>query len=106
MRGFALACALVGAAGCRSAPAHEIGGEPSNQGSRADHLDASRPRVLAFSVLNRDQRVGEAEIRIEPDGKRVTRFAFRDRGRGPDTRATEVLDPDGALRGLHVTGMD
>jgi hypothetical protein len=89
MRGV-LACALAAAAGCRTAPAREPGGE----------------RVLTFSVLNRDRRVGEAEIRIEPDGKRVTHFAFRDRGRGPDTRATEMFDPAGALRWFHVTGVD
>ncbi|HEX3476954.1 MAG TPA: amidohydrolase family protein [Kofleriaceae bacterium] len=62
--------------------------------------------MLTFSVLNRDHRVGEAEIRIEPDGKRVTHFAFHDRGRGPDTRATETLDRAGALRSFHVTGVD
>ena len=62
--------------------------------------------MLTFSVLNRDHRVGEAEIRIEPDGKRVTHFAFRDRGRGPDTRATSMFDRAGALRWFHVTGVD
>jgi hypothetical protein len=89
MRGV-LACALAAVAGCRPAPAREPGGE----------------RVLTFSVLNRDRRVGEAEIRIEPDGMRVTHFAFRDRGRGPDTRATEMLDPSGTLHWFHVTGVD
>ena len=89
MRGV-LACALAAAAGCRTAPTREPGGE----------------RVLTFSVLNRDRRVGEAEIRIEPDGKRLTHFAFHDRGRGPDTRATAMLDPAGAPRWFHVTGFD
>jgi hypothetical protein len=93
MRGV-LTCALAVAAGCRPAPARETGNE------------ASKQRVLAFSVLNRDRRVGEAEIRIEPDGKRVTHYAFRDRGRGPDIRATEMFDPTGALRWFHVTGVD
>jgi hypothetical protein len=106
MRGVALACALAGAAGCRSVPRHGPGDEAGDPASKDASHEASKPRVLTFSVLNRDHRVGEAEIRIEPDGKRVTHFTFRDRGRGPDTRATEVLDPAGALRWLHVTGID
>jgi hypothetical protein len=90
MRGLVFACAWAVAAGCRPTPVHEPGGE----------------RVLTFSVINGGRRVGEAEIRIEPDGKRVTHFAFRDRGRGPDTHATSIFDPAGALRWFHVTGIN
>jgi len=78
----------------------------SNEASTGTSNEANNERVLTFSVLNRDHRVGEAEIRIEPDGKRITHFAFRDRGRGPDTRTTSMFDRTGALRWLHVTGVD
>jgi hypothetical protein len=90
MRGLVFACAWVVAAGCRPQPAHEPGGE----------------RVLMFAVRRGSRPAGEAEIRIEPDGKRVTHFALRDRGRGPDTRTTLIFDAAGAPRWFRVTGTD
>ena len=91
MRGPVFACAMVVAATCRPATnAQEPGGE----------------RLLTFSVLNRGRPAGAAEIRIEPDGKRVAHFTFNDRGRGPDTLTTSLFDRAGAPRWFRVTGTD
>jgi len=62
-------------------------------------------KVLRFSVITVGRPAGDAEIRIEPDGRRLGRFTFNDRGRGPDLRSEVVLD-GGALRRLRITGHD
>jgi imidazolonepropionase-like amidohydrolase len=86
---------MVGAAACGSAvsshdPGRGAGGE----------------QVLAYSVITVGRRAGEAELRIEPDGRRLGHFTFNDRGRGPDVRSELRLDAGGAPRWLRVTGHD
>jgi hypothetical protein len=63
-------------------------------------------RVLAYSVITVGRPAGEAELRIEPDGRRVGHFTYNDRGRGPDLRSELRLDARGAPRWLRVTGHD
>jgi hypothetical protein len=63
-------------------------------------------RVLAYSVITVGRHAGEAELRIEPDGRLVGHFTFNDRGRGPDVRSELRLDAAGAPRWLRVTGHD
>jgi imidazolonepropionase-like amidohydrolase len=91
MRGVVLACAIGVAAGCRSAPAPD---------------PAPPERVLAFSVVSNGRHAGDAEIRIEPGGKRLAHFRYNDRGRGPDTQTALLVDDRGAPRWFRVTGND
>jgi len=91
MRGLAFACAIGVTAGCRAT---------------SPQVASHGERVLAFSVLTQGRPSGEAEIRIEPDGKRVAHFTYRDRGRGPDTHSALLVDDRGAPRWFRVTGND
>jgi hypothetical protein len=62
--------------------------------------------VLSYEVITVGRNAGEAEIRIEPDGKRTTHFTFNDRGRGPDIRTEVTLDAAGMPRRFRATGHD
>ncbi|HEX3476953.1 MAG TPA: hypothetical protein VHT91_18140, partial [Kofleriaceae bacterium] len=95
MRCLVVVCALVVAAGCGPAvPARDPGSSSGGE------------RVLAYSVITVGRRAGEAELRIEPDGRRLGHFTFNDRGRGPDVHSELRLDARGAPRWLRVTGHD
>jgi imidazolonepropionase-like amidohydrolase len=86
---------MVGAAACGPAvSAHDPG-----RGSGGE-------QVLAYSVITVGRRAGEAELRIEPDGRRLGHFTYNDRGRGPDVHSELRLDAGGAPRWLRVTGHD
>jgi imidazolonepropionase-like amidohydrolase len=63
-------------------------------------------RVLAYTVITVGRRAGEAELRIEPDGRRLGHFTYNDRGRGPDVHTELRLDARGAPRWLRATGHD
>src|ERR1043166_2140888 len=63
-------------------------------------------QVMAFSVITIGRRAGDAEIRIEPDGTRLGHYAYNDRGRGPDTRTSLIVDAAGAPRRFRVTGVN
>jgi amidohydrolase family protein len=67
---------------------------------------AATAKVLTFSVITVGRPAGEAEIRLEPDGRRMVHFTYNDRGRGPDVRATMTLDAAGLPRSLVATGHD
>jgi imidazolonepropionase-like amidohydrolase len=60
--------------------------------------------VLSFVVVTAGRAAGTAEIRAEPDGRRLTHFTFNDRGRGPDVRTEMVLDEAGLPRTFKATG--
>ena len=98
MRGLLVACSLVVVADCGSA-VHSPGPGPVPAGGAGE-------RVLTYSVITVGRPAGEAELRIEPDGKRLGHFTFNDRGRGPDLRTELVLDAAGAPRWYRVTGHD
>jgi imidazolonepropionase-like amidohydrolase len=100
MRCLVVVCAVVAAAACGSTvPSRDPGRDPG-RGPGAE-------RVLAYSVLAAGgRRAGEAELRIEPDGRRLGHFTYNDRGRGPDLRSELRLDAAGAPRWLRVTGHD
>ena len=92
MRSLAVCVFLVGGVvGCGpAAPPRAPGGAQS----------------LEFAVITVGRPAGDAELRVEPDGKRVGHFTFNDRGRGPDLRTEVVLDAAGMPRQFHVTGHD
>jgi imidazolonepropionase-like amidohydrolase len=92
MRGVVLVWSIAAVAGCGpTTPAHTpVGGE----------------QILTFSVVTTGRHSGDAEIRIAPDGVRRTHFAFNDRGRGPDTTTTLIVDGSGAPRQYRVTGVN
>lgn len=75
---------------------------PASSSSRP----SSAPQVLRYTYITVDRPSGEAEVRIEPDGRRIGHFTFNDRGRGPDVHATLSLDRAGAPRSLRTTGHD
>jgi imidazolonepropionase-like amidohydrolase len=50
------------------------------------------------------RHAGDAEVRIEPDGRRFGHFTFNDRGRGPDIRTELALDATGMPRTFRATG--
>jgi imidazolonepropionase-like amidohydrolase len=86
---------MVVAASCSSAvSAREPGRGPGGE------------RVLSYSVITVGRPAGEAELRIEPDGRRLGHFTFNDRGRGPDLRTELRLDAAGLPRSFRVTGHD
>jgi hypothetical protein len=64
------------------------------------------PQLLRYSFITVGRHSGDAELSIEADGRRVGHFTFNDRGRGPDIRATLVLDETGAPRSFRATGHD
>jgi hypothetical protein len=64
------------------------------------------PQVLRYSLVTAGRTSGEAELRIEADGRRLGHFTFNDRGRGPDIHAALVLDEAGAPRSFHASGHD
>jgi hypothetical protein len=64
------------------------------------------PRLLRYSFITVGRHSGDAELSIEADGRRVGHFTFNDRGRGPDIRATLVLDETGTPRSFRATGHD
>src|SRR5215510_5757690 len=91
MRGVVLVGGIAAAAGCGATPPmHAPSGE----------------QVMTFSFLTAGRHSGDAEIRLGPDGVRRTHFAFDDRGRGPDTTTTLVVDGSGAPRQYRVTGVN
>jgi len=63
-------------------------------------------RVLHYSFITVGRNAGEAELRIEPDGRRLGHFTFNDRGRGPDIHTELVLDAAGMPRRFRATGHD
>src|SRR4051812_32432525 len=63
-------------------------------------------KVLQIDVITVGRHAGEAEIRIEPDGRRLTHFTFNDRGRGPDVRTEMTVDDAGLPRTFKATGHD
>jgi imidazolonepropionase-like amidohydrolase len=89
MRCLGFAC-LVIACGAPTAPQAPRGG----------------PQVLRYAFITAGRHAGDAELSIEADGRRVGHFTFNDRGRGPDIRATLVLDDTGAPRSFRATGHD
>src|ERR1044071_8342649 len=91
MRGVVLVGGIVAAAGCgESPPMHAPSAE----------------QVMSFVVMTTGRHSGDAEIWIGSDGVRRTHFAFNDRGRGPDTTTTLVVDGSGAPRQYRVTGVN
>ena len=56
-------------------------------------------------VMTSGRPSGSGEVRID-GARRVGHFTFNDRGRGPDVRATLVLDDSGAPRSFTATGHD
>jgi imidazolonepropionase-like amidohydrolase len=72
----------------------------------ASRAPRSGPEVLRYSFITVGRHAGEAEVTIEADGRRTGHFTFNDRGRGPDVRATLVLDETGAPRSFRATGHD
>jgi hypothetical protein len=86
---------MVGAAACGPA----VSSHDPGRGSGGE-------QVLAYSVITVGRPAGEAELRIEPDGRRLRHFTFNDRGRGPDLRSELRLDAGGAPRWLRITGHD
>jgi cytosine/adenosine deaminase-related metal-dependent hydrolase len=97
MRWLALGCSIY-LAGCGPAAAPQAASGATGLRGEA--------RVLAFSVMTAGRRAGEAELRIEPDGRRVGHLAYNDRGRGPDLRTELTLDAAGAPRRFRATGHD
>ncbi len=65
---------------------------------------APAAKVFTFAVITAGRPAGQAEIRIEPDGRRLTHFTFNDRGRGPDVRTEMVVDAAGLPRTYKATG--
>jgi hypothetical protein len=102
MRGPVPACSVVSVLtaaiaviGCGpAAPPHGPGGTGEAE------------KVLRYSVITVGRPAGEAESRIEPDGRRLGHFTFNDRGRGPDVRSELTVDAAGAPLRLRVTGHD
>jgi imidazolonepropionase-like amidohydrolase len=72
----------------------------------APRAPSGAAKVLAFEVITAGRHAGEGEIRIEPDGRRLTHFTFNDRGRGPDVRTEMTLDDAGRPRTFKATGHD
>jgi hypothetical protein len=64
------------------------------------------PRVLTYAVVTMGRHAGEAEIRIEADGRRLGHFTFNDRGRGPDIRTELALDAAGLPHTFRATGLN
>ncbi|HET9626684.1 MAG TPA: amidohydrolase family protein [Kofleriaceae bacterium] len=62
--------------------------------------------TLRYAVISSGRPAGAAEVVIAPDGRRTSHFAFNDRGRGPDVRATLALDAAGRPSALAITGVD
>jgi imidazolonepropionase-like amidohydrolase len=79
------------------------GPQPSSRGPGAS---GGAPRVLSYAFVTSGRHAGEAEVRIEPDGRRLGHFTFNDRGRGPDIRTELTLDALGMPRTFHATGHD
>jgi imidazolonepropionase-like amidohydrolase len=73
--------------------------------SQMSQTPAPAAQVLPYVVMTSGRPSGSAEVRIE-GARRVGHFTFNDRGRGPDVRATLVLDDKGAPRSFHATGND
>src|SRR5262249_12077364 len=72
----------------------------------ASRAPRSAPGVMRYSFITVGRHAGDAELKIGADGSRVGHFTFNDRGRGPDVRATLVLDDAGAPRSLRAAGHD
>lgn len=72
--------------------------------SGAPRAPSAEARVLRYAVITVGRPSGEGEVRIEADGTYRTRFAFNDRGRGPDVRTELRLDAAGAPRFFRATG--
>ncbi len=87
-------CAIVAASCGPAVSARDPGRAPGGE------------RVLTYSVITVGRPAGEAELRIEPDGRRLGHFTFNDRGRGPDLHTELRLDATGAPRWFRVTGHD
>jgi imidazolonepropionase-like amidohydrolase len=90
MRCFLLGILVVSTAACGPKP-------PS-------HGPSGAPRVLTYAVVTMGRHAGDAEVRIEPDGRRLAHFTFNDRGRGPDIRTELALDAAGMPRTFRATG--
>jgi len=86
------ACVFLVAAGC--APAAPPRGP------------AGTAQVLSYAIISAGRRVGEAEVRIEPDGRRLAHLTYNDRGRGPDLHMTLIVDDTGAPRSFRAVGHD
>jgi len=98
MRALVLSCSICIAVGCGPAgPARDASGASTPRGAE---------RVLRFSVVSAGHRAGEAELRIEPDGRRIGHLTYVDRGRGPDLHTELILDGAGAPRRFRATGHD
>jgi hypothetical protein len=78
-------------------------GQTSSQTPSATQPAAAQ--VLQYVVLTSGRPSGSGELRID-GARRVGHYTFNDRGRGPDVRATLVLDDKGAPRSFHATGHD
>ena len=98
MRCLVVVCALIVAADCGPAVSSRDPGDPGRS--------SGGEQVLAYSVITVGRRAGDAELRIEPDGRRLGHFTYNDRGRGPDVHSELRLDDRGAPRWLRVTGHD
>ena len=107
MRGLVLACsnAAVGALVCAVAGAGIVAAIACGNSAPAKSPSGDE-RVLGFSVVTMGRRSGDAEIRIEPDGKRRSRYTYSDRGAGPDMQTQLVFDPTVGPRWFRVTGHD
>src|SRR4029078_5560822 len=90
MRGVVLVGGIAAAAGCGATPPMHA---------------PSAEQVMTCVFVTAGRHSGDAEIRIA-DGVRHTHFAFSDRGRGPDTTTTLVVDGSGAPRQYRVTGVN
>jgi imidazolonepropionase-like amidohydrolase len=67
---------------------------------------ADAPQVLSFVSLMGDRRAGTAEVRIERDGRRISRSLYSDRGNTEEITTELVLDGRGAPRSFRATGKD
>lgn len=63
-------------------------------------------KVLKFTVIATGRPAGDAELRIEADGRRVAHYTYNDRGRGPDINETTLVDDKGLPRSYVASGND
>jgi hypothetical protein len=64
------------------------------------------PRVLQYVTIFAGRQVGSAEVRVEPDGRRLGRSRFEDRGNREEVATELVLDDRGVPRRFRATGVD
>src|SRR5262249_28217752 len=64
------------------------------------------PRRSNYTITSQDHRIGELEVRIEPDGTRIADVTYRIRGAVETVHTALTLDGDGAPRSFRATGKD